>query len=494
MDKLPNEGYYRVMNEQISLIPYPLSLKQEKGTFKTPKTFELLLSKVEYSKAKEYNGFSLENKEAYALVISTKKILVLSSAKQGKFYAEQTLKQLFLSYKEEIPCLTICDKPEYEWRGFLLDTSRSFYSVTFIKKMLDIMALHKFNVFHWHLTDDQGWRFEVPEYPKLVKVGSVRMDNTLPEEKYGVYDDRDPGKMFYTEKDIKDVINYAAKRCITIIPEVEFPGHVSALLASYPELGCTGGPYKVENRWGIFPDVLCLGNDKIFKLYDAAIGTLARLFPGPYIHIGGDECPHERWETCPKCKKRMKENHLSKSSELQSWGTSQIVKLVLKHNKIPIGWDEVLDNTDKIPVPAELTIQSWRGEEGGNRSVGLNHKVIMSPVTHVYLNLKNKKDVEEPGRLGSITCQKAYSFSPFTKKMKKAQRPLVMGGECCLWTEALPYSKSTEYLLFPRMCAVSESLWLPLEKKDFERFENCLDVHKKRLHDLNFGYYDGGLK
>ena len=175
-------------------------------------------------------------------------------------------------------------------------------------------------------------------------------------------------------------------------------------------------------------------------------------------------------------------------------GNKPDCKTGIKAHKIPIGWDEVLDNTDKIPVPAELTIQSWRGEEGGNTAVGLNHKVIMSPVTHVYLNLKNKKDVEEPGRLGSITCQKAYSFSPFTKKMKKAQRPLVMGGECCLWTEALPYSKSTEYLLFPRMCAVSESLWLPLEKKDFERFENCLDVHKKRLHDLNFGYYDGGLK
>lgn len=494
VDKPQNKVYYKVMKEHISLIPYPYSLEEASGTYKTPGSFKKLVFEAKKIKAAVFEDFSLENPESYALTITPDLITIYSSAPQGEFYAEQTLHELYLSYKKALPCLKIKDKPEFKWRGFLLDTCRSFYTVDFIKKMLDVLALHKFNTFHWHLTDDQGWRFNVPQYPNLVKIGSERIDNTLPEEHYGYWDFCKNEKHYYTDKEIKDIVDYASERFITIIPEVEFPGHVSALLTSYPEFGCTGGPYKVENRWGIFPDVLCLGNDKIFGFYDAVFSTLERLFPSKYIHIGGDECPSERWVTCPKCQERMRQNNLSKTSELQSWGTTQIVKCVLKHNKIPIGWDEVLDNTEKIPLPPELIVQSWRGEEGGEIALKKDHKVIMSPVTHVYLNLKNKESLEEAGRLGVITCEKTYSFSPFTKKMDKEKKEGVLGGECCLWTEALPSSKIAEYLLFPRLSAVSECLWLSQDKKDFSRFSQNLVLHKMRLHDLNFLYYDGELK
>lgn len=482
------------MNNTISLIPYPLSLKETKGTYKAPADFEKLMSLVKFEQASDFQGFSLADKEAYSITITEDQITVYSSAKEGSFYASQTLKQLSMTYKTELPCLVINDKPEYGWRGFLLDTCRSFYSVDFIKKIIDALAFHKFNRFHWHLTDDQGWRISVPEYPKLTEIGSIRKAHTMPESIEGFYDSPDLPRKYYTDEEITEIVKYAQERCIEIVPEIELPGHVSALLTAYPEFGCTGGPYQVENRWGIFPDVLCLGNDDIFKIYDAIFATVERLFPGKYMHIGGDECLSERWEKCPKCQQRMKNEKLENPSQLQSWATQQMVKLAIAHGKTPIGWDEVLDNTDKIPLPTEVIVQSWRGFEGGERAVKLNHKVIMSPQTHCYLNLKNLPSYEEPGRLGFITVEKAYSYTPFTENMDKEHRSFIMGGECNLWTEALPHSKVAEYLLFPRLCAISECLWLKAEDKSFERFEKLLPAHKDRLYDLGYQFFDGGLK
>ena len=298
--------------------------------------------------------------EGYTLSISDQGIRIKAADINGAFYGCISAGQLLASCEKELPQLTITDKPVHSWRGFLLDTSRSFYSTAFIKKMLDACALHKLNVFHWHLTDDQGWRFEVPGYPKLTEIGSKRQDHTVPGSEDGFYDEQKEIRRWYTDEEIREIVRYAEERCIQIIPEVEFPGHSSALLAAYPEYGCTGGPYQVENRWGIFPDVLCLGNDQVFTIYEAALRKITELFPSDYIHIGGDECPHERWDACPKCRERMKKEGLDSASQLQAWGTTKIAALTASLGKIPIGWDEVLDNNKHNKLPDNVIVQSWR--------------------------------------------------------------------------------------------------------------------------------------
>ena len=441
--------------------------------------------------------------ESYTLSVKEEGITIQAASITGAFYGCISAGQLIAGAESEngktvtLPLTTIKDKPFSTWRGFLLDTCRSFYSTAFIKKMLDACALHKLNILHWHLTDDQGWRFEVPGYPKLIEVGSKRLDHTLPVAEDGFYDEEKEIRRWYTDEEIKDIINYAAERCIQIVPEVEFPGHSSALLAAYPKYGCTGGPYQVENRWGIFPDVLCLGNDDIFTIYEAALKKLAELFPSNYIHIGGDECPQERWDTCPKCRARMEKEGLDSPAQLQAWGTTKIASMVAALGKTPIGWDEVLDNNKHNELPANVIVQSWRGTEGGIKAASMNHKVIMSPSERYYLNLKNKDSFEEPGRLGVTTAKKAYSFSPAGKELKlekPEQKELILGGECALWTEKLPHSRNAEYLIFPRFCAIAEALWLPEEQKDFEDFKSRLVNHKKLLHKLDYRFYEGELE
>ena len=427
------------------------------------------------------------NEEAYSLCINHEGIQINANTGKGAFYGCISAAQLLNGYKDVLPELTIQDQPVHSWRGFLLDTSRSFYSTDFIKKILDACALHKFNKFHWHLTDDQGWRFEVPGFPELTAKGSVRAAPTMPPSEDGVFDEGKKIRRWYTDEEITEIVNYAQERCIEIIPELEFPGHSSALLAAYPEYGCTGGPYKVENRWGIFPDVACLGNDKVFTLYEAALKKLSLLFPGNYIHIGGDECPHEKWDVCPKCQDRIKKEGLDSAAQLQAWGTNKITAMVTSLGKTPIGWDEVLDNNKHNPLPENVIIQSWRGTEGGIKAASMNHKVIMSPCEFFYFNFKNIDSFEEPGRLGVTTTKKAYSFSPSGKE-------LILGGECALWSEMLPHSRTAEYLLFPRFCAAAEALWLPEEMKDFEDFKQRLETHKELLHKLDYLYFDGKLE
>ncbi len=510
------------MKPEINIIPLPDYLEQEAGEYKLASISEVFVN-IENSadKAQLKNQLETafltagiksaetgtpvkveiipattepETEEAYTIRISDKGILVTSESSKGAFYGCITLAQLISKSSGVLPFVTIKDKPAFKWRGFLLDTCRSFFSVAFIKKMLDACALHKLNIFHWHLTDDQGWRFEVPGFPKLTEIGSVRTDHTMPEAEDGFYDEGEKIRRWYSDEEIREVVEYAKLRGIEIVPEVEFPGHVSALLAAYPEYGCTGGPYKVENRWGIFPDVLCLGNDEIFAIYEAALKKITQLFPGKYIHIGGDECMPDRWTSCPKCQARMKAEGISSPAELQTWATIKITQMVLKLGKIPIGWDEVLDNNNRYQAPQELIVQSWRGTEGGIKGVEKNHQVIMSPQTHFYLNLKNKKSFEEPGRLGTTTTAKTYSFCPTAKEMGLKNPELVIGGECTLWSEKIQHSKLAEYLLFPRFCAAAEALWLKEDKKDFKNFAGRLENHKDLLHKLDFLFYDGELE
>lgn len=510
------------MKPEINIVPLPDYLEQEAGEYKLASISQVFVN-IENSAVKAQLQNQLETafltagiksaetgtpvkveiipvttepetEEAYTIRISDKGILVTSESSKGAFYGCITLAQLISKSSGVLPFVTIKDKPAFKWRGFLLDTCRSFFSVAFIKKMLDACALHKLNIFHWHLTDDQGWRFEVPGFPKLTEIGSVRTDHTMPEAEDGFYDEGEKIRRWYSDEEIREVVEYAKVRGIEIVPEVEFPGHVSALLAAYPEYGCTGGPYKVENRWGIFPDVLCLGNDDIFTIFEAALKKITQLFPGKYIHIGGDECMPDRWTSCPKCQARMKAEGISSPAELQTWATIKITQMVLTLGKIPIGWDEVLDNNNRYQAPQELIVQSWRGTEGGIKGVEKNHQVIMSPQTHFYLNLKNRKSFEEPGRLGTTTTAKTYSFSPAAKEMNLKNPELVIGGECTLWSEKIQYSKLAEYLLFPRFCAAAEALWLKEDKKDLKNFAGRLENHKDLLHKLDFLFYDGELE
>ncbi len=510
------------MKPEINIIPLPNCLKTEDGDYQIISTSEVSLiienavdnaqlkNQLETAfltagiKATETGtpvkvellpGSTIsESDEAYTIRISDAGIQLNATNTKGAFYGSITLAQMISKSSGTLPFVTIKDEPAYKWRGFLLDTCRSFFSVSFIKKMLDACALHKLNVFHWHLTDDQGWRFEVPCYPRLTEIGSIRMDHTMPEAEDGFYDEGEKIRRWYTDDEIRDVVEYAKVRGIEIVPEVEFPGHVSALLAAYPQYGCTGGPYKVENRWGIFPDVLCLGNDEIFTIYEAALKKITQLFPGKYIHIGGDECMPDRWTNCPKCQARMKSEGINSPAELQTWATIKITRMVLALGKIPIGWDEVLDNNNRYQAPKELIVQSWRGTEGGIKGVEKNHQVIMSPQTHFYLNLKNKKSFEEPGRLGTTTTAKTYSFCPTAKEMGLKNPELVIGGECTFWSEKVPYSKLAEYLLFPRFCAAAEAMWLNEDKKDFKNYTGRLENHKALLKKLDFLFYEGELE
>lgn len=510
------------MASTISLIPYPISLIEKKGFFNIRNNavvvsncfdenldsiIKSLLLKVGLecnfstsnpdillNSSDSYKEYSLKDNESYCVDINSENISIYASGKAGIFYAFESLVQLLITYKKNIPCLSIYDKPAYKWRGFLLDTSRSFYTVDFIKKVLDLCAFHKLNTFHWHLTDDQGWRFPVEGYPLLTEIGGKRLAPRKPKVMEGLNEDNSYRRRYYTEEEIKDIVKYADDRFINIVPEVDIPGHSSALLASYPEFGCTGGPYQVEHRWGVFSDILCAGNDNIFKIYDAVFASLEKLFPGKYVHIGGDECRTTRWEKCPKCQQRMKDENLDNTNQLQSWVTKKMVELLEKHGKIPIGWDEVLENTEKIPVPEDLIVQSWRGTEGGEKAVKLNHNVIMSPHYMTYVNYKPYDNFEEPGMLDVITIEKSYTFSPVTEGMSEEDSHLVMGGECALWTEELRSSRMAEYLMFPRLCAIAECLWLKKSDKDYNRFLNNLNEHKKRLDYLDVLYYKGPAK
>ena len=514
------------MKTNISLIPYPHYIEQKNNSLTTEKKFILntdsffendavFLSKqlttinstctvsntkatgicIELKKKTSLDGKDLKNKESYVLIIDEKKISIYASNSAGAFYAVQTLKQLLLTRAEELPCVYIYDKPAFEWRGFMLDLSRAFYSLDFLKKMVDVIALHKMNRFHIHLTDDQGWRIEVPEYPNLTKIGSVRKGHYASNHNdvmNGTF--RDKMIFYYTDKELKDLVQYALVRHIEVVPEIELPGHVMALLASYPELGCTGGPYEVENRWGIFDNVLCLGNDKIFDVYTAVFKKVAKLFPSKWIHIGGDECPSTKWKTCPICQQRVKDLKLKSEKELQSWVTKKMSDIVLSLGKTPIAWDEVINNTEKYSLPKDVIVQSWRDSNGGKRAAEMNHKTILSPCNMVYLNYKHNSDYDEPGKLDVITTKKAYSFSPVPKGLEGEKENLVMGAECNMWAEDVSSAKLAEYMIFPRLCAVSECMWLTKKEKSFARFKKNLDEHKKRLSSLDFLYYNGRLE
>jgi hexosaminidase len=432
--------------------------------------------------------------ESYQLEILPDEIRLCSSAETGMFRGLQTLRQLFLSeYHEEvlsIPCGIIKDKPRFPWRGFMLDCSRYFYSVEFIKKLMDALSLHHINIFHWHLSDDQGWRIPVRQYPLLTEIGSKRRDHRLHDEFVGG---------FYTEAEIRDIVDYAARRHIEVVPEIDLPGHTSAILAAYPGLGCTGGPYRVEDRYGIFEDVLCAGNDDIFPMAEALFDTLAELFPSKYVHIGGDEVRFNRWAECPKCRNRISELGLKKPSQLQSWITSRLAVMLQQRGKTAIGWDEVLENTENFPLPDDFIVMSWRGQKGGAQAAARGHRVIMAPYSDgCYLDYKHINHPEEPGQIGVNTIAQCFNLNPITPEMDESAASLVLGGQGNLWSEIIYAGKIAEYMIFPRICALAETFW-SADKSDnkdrnIEDFSKRLELHQRRLDKLGLLQYRGPLK
>ncbi|QIK56014.1 family 20 glycosylhydrolase [Dysgonomonas sp. HDW5B] len=415
------------------------------------------------------------NPDYYKLSVTPHNILINGAGASGVFYAIQTLrKSLPVESVNNIsfPAAVIEDYPQFSHRGVSLDVSRHFYSADFIKKYIDVLALFNMNVFHWHLTDDQGWRIEIKKYPNLTKIGAQRSETAT--DRHSEEYDGKPYGGFYTQEEIKDVVEYARQRYITVIPEIDIPGHTLAVLASYPELGCIGGPYQVGRGWGIFEDVLCAGNDSVFTFLDDVFTEVAELFPAKYIHIGGDECLKNRWMACPKCQARIKALGIretkahSLGEQLQSYFIHRVEELINKKGKSIIGWDEILEGG----IAPNATIMSWRGTDGGIYAAGRGHDVIMTPESHLYLDYYQSPDVDnEPYTFGWLTdLEKVYSFDPIPVELEKDQQKNILGGQVNVWTEYMPTSKNVEYMLLPRLGALAETLWSYPQEKDYNNF------------------------
>jgi hexosaminidase len=399
----------------------------------------------------------------------------------GAYHGLQLMRQHLMTMDERgVPCAVIEDRPQFSWRGLMLDCSRSFFTVEFIKKLIDALSMHHINKFHWHLNDDQGWRLPVKKYPLLVEIGSKRYDTRAWAYRGG----------FYTVDEIKEITAWAAARHVEIVPEIDLPGHASAALASYPGLGCTGGPYRVEDRFGIFDDVLCAGNDALWDLAAAVFDTLASLFPSKYVHIGGDEVSFKRWAECPKCRKRMQEWKVKEASGLQAHITAKLSVMLKERGKTAIGWDEIIDDeAGAKKIPRDLVVMSWRGRSGGGKAVKMGHPVIMTPNSEgCYFDYQQKDSLEEPGRPFVKSLSSLYEFSPLSPEMTRQESLLVLGAQGTLWTEYVGASKIAEYMIFPRLCALAEALWTPGKNKSFKDFKRRLEVHNRRLERLDLLY------
>lgn len=420
--------------------------------------------------------------EGYELNVDGEGIEVRASQFPGFLYALQSLEQLLPAAVYgtepapdaawEVPCVKIADAPRFAYRGMHLDVARHFFSVDEVKRYIDVMAIHKLNTLHWHLTDDQGWRIEIKCYPELTAVGSIRKATVVRKE-WGTYDGTPYGG-FYTQDEIRDVVKYAADRGVTVIPEIDLPGHMLAALTAYPELGCTGGPYEVWGRWGVADDVLCPGREKTFEFLEGVLTEVMELFPSEYIHIGGDECPKVRWEKCPRCQAKIRQLGLKDDGEhtaehyLQSYVTDRIGKFLAQHGRRIIGWDEILEGR----APSDAVVMSWRGSEGGIAAAKLGHDVIMTPNSHFYFDYYQSLDTDaEPFGIGGyIPMEQVYSYDPAFPELTPEQQKHILGVQANLWTEYVLSDEHLEYMLLPRLAALSEVQWCLPETKDWNRF------------------------
>jgi hexosaminidase len=436
------------------------------------------------------------NTESYQVKITQIGIVISANSTAGLFYGIQSLIQLIPVEKSNqimITCLQINDSPRYVWRGMHLDCSRHFFTKEEIKKYIDYLAMYKFNTFHWHLTDDQGWRIEIKQYPLLTSISSQRKETIIgkPVDSKGKplknikYDNTSYGG-FYTQAEIKEIVNYASDRHITIVPEIEMPGHSLAVLAAYPRFSCTGGPFETFKTWGVSEDVFCAGNDSTFAFIQNILTEVFDLFPGKYVHIGGDECMKDRWKGCEKCQKRIIDKKLKDEESLQSYFIMRIEKFVNQNGKQIIGWDEILEGG----LAPNATVMSWRGTKGGIAAAKQGHKVIMTPGKPCYFDhYQSKERVAEPLAIGGYNpLDSVYNYDPTPKSLSAAEQKYILGAQGNVWTEYIRDFSQVEYMSIPRMCALAEVLWTKPENKNYKKFISRLGVHSQILGRMKVNY------
>lgn len=424
-------------------------------------------------------GLQDGRKEAYSINVSSDGILVRAVAPEGIYRATRTLLKSVGTEKTssvEFPSAELSDWPRFGYRGLMLDVSRHFSDVEMVKRTIDMLALHQLNIFHWHLTDDQGWRIEIKSHPELTEVGAWR-DDTVVGRYLGGTDYPTDGKRhggFYTQEQIREIVAYAKERYIEIIPEIDLPGHTSAVLAAYPQLGCEDKEYKVANRWGVIRDVLCAGNPASLDLFKDIMDEVCELFPGKYIHLGGDECVKDRWKACPKCQKKIRELGLkdvgrySKEDYLQSWFMGEVASYVQSKGKRVIGWDEILEG---VPMD-DSVIMSWRGTEGGITAARMGHDVVMTPTSDMYFDQSQTlaSQLEEIPVGGFINVMKVYSYEPLPASLTPEQQKHILGCQANVWCEYMPEERIRQYQMLPRLAALSEVQWTMPERKNYKDF------------------------
>ena len=503
----------------VSIIPHPAEMKTSRGNFEitsqttldydhSDKDLVRIAGFLSNHLASYYNielSSSPDNKkviqlkiipssglgeEGYLMEINQDRVQIKASSPNGIFYGVQTLKQMLPTSSSEklcVPCAEIKDMPRFVWRGLMLDVGRHFYPVFYIKKLLDYMAMYKLNTFHWHLTEDQGWRIEIKKYPELTGLSSWRDETLVGHERESTNYDGIGYGGFYTQDQIKDIVQYATERFITVVPEIEMPGHSNAALAAYPELGCTGGPYKVQTKWCISKEVYCAGKEQTFRFLEDVLDEVSDLFPSKYIHIGGDECPKDSWEKCPVCQKRMKDEGLKDEHELQSYFIRRVEKYLISKKKL-IGWDEILEGG----LASEATVMSWRGTQGGIEAAKQEHDVVMTPTDYCYFDYYQRTDKDkEPLAVGGyLPLEKVYNYEPVPKELNEQESKHILGTQGNIWTEYIANTKQLEYMVFPRICALSEVMWSPKSSKDFSNFQKRMKAEYLQLKMYKINYCD----
>jgi len=442
------------------------SLKEETG-------ISLIISQKRESKTSyiELNiSTKVQETEGYVLSINKKGIVITGRSAAGVFYGIQTLRKALADEEQTkggnivFPAVIVTDAPRFSWRGMHLDCSRHFFPIAFVKKYIDLLALHNMNVFHWHLTDDQGWRIEIKRWPKLTTVGSQRSGTVIGTN--SDLDDHIPYGGYYTQQEARDIVAYAKARHITVVPEIDMPGHMLAALASYPELGCTGGPYEVGHLWGVYKDVLCIANERVYQFVEDVLTEVMDIFPSEVIHIGGDETPTEKWEQCRKC-----QSLGIPKEQIQAHFTRRVFDFLDTHHRRALGWDEILDG-----CPKDAMIMSWRGSKPGARAAVLGHDVVMTPTTHCYFDYQQTTDRQfEPSRCGGfIPVDMVYALEPVPDSLSTEAKAHILGVQANLWTEYVTNEEMAEYQALPRMTALSEVQWTQSKRKDYEDFRQRL--------------------
>lgn len=514
----------QIANKDISIIPQPVSIQEGLGEFKINSKSKIyidsnnpelqLLAGMLVDQLKHTSGYNISviekdgasaknaivlttqqtidtlGNEGYALSVRPERIMLQASHGQGIFYGLQSIYQLLpveaaiLAKKGNvsIPAVEILDKPRYSWRGMMLDVGRYFYPVDFIKKFIDYLAMHKMNTFHWHLVEDHGWRIEIKRYPELTEVGAWRKGTQI---NPGGHIDRNLHGGYYTQDQIREVVDYAKGRYVTVIPEIEMPGHTQSALAAYPEISCTGGPFEMLVRWGIQEDIYCAGNEQTFQFLEDILSEVAELFPSPIIHIGGDEAPKARWKACSKCQARIKGEGLKDEHELQSYFIKRIEKFLLTKNKRIIGWDEILEGG----LAPNAAVMSWRGIKGGITAAKQHHNVVMSPTSHLYFDYYQGDPALEPFAIGGLTTlQKVYSYEPTPAELSPEEGKYIIGVQGNIWSEFIHSPEKVEYMGIPRAAALAEVAWTQPDLKNWENFKRKMETQYKRYDDLGINY------